>query len=305
MVGKTVSRTLYGAGILLGLAVLTLAVVYALSQARLDKRYEVRVAPAVPDPALAAEGARLARSRGCADCHGEDFGGKLLLDQMPFGRIVGDNLTRMPAGHEAGSVQERMFRALHHGVDMDSRPLMMMPSKEFASLSRHEVDALSAYFSRLAPTGPELPDSVLGPLGRTLLVAGKLDGFLSAEAIDHAAGIVAEPPPLGTLEYGRHAAQLCTGCHRDDFGGGPMPHGGPGLPSAANLTPAATGLARWSERDFMTAMRSGRRPDGTAIDGSAMPWRAVGRASDLELHSIWLFLQSLPPIERDATAAGR
>jgi len=55
----------------------------------------------------------------------------------------------------------------------------------------------------------------------------------------------------------------------------------------------------------MTAMRSGRRPDGTAIDGSAMPWRAVGRASDLELHSIWLFLQSLPPIERDATAAGR
>lgn len=289
---------------LLGIAVLALAVVYALSQARLSRHYAVNVARTAPDAALAAEGRHLARSRGCADCHGEDFGGKVVLDQMPFGRIVGDDLTRMPAGHERGSVQERMYRALHHGVDMDSRPLLMMPSKEYANFSRHEIDALSAYFSTLAPVERELPNSALGPLGRALLVAGKLDGFISAETIDHAADAVADAPPLGTLEYGHHAAQLCTGCHRGDFAGGPMPHGGPGKPSAANLTAHATGLARWSERDFIAAMRTGRRPDGTEIDGSAMPWRTIGQASDLELHSIWLFLRSLPPIERDTTAAG-
>ena len=298
-----VRRTLYGAAACLGLILVALAMVYALSEARLRKDYAIRVAPAAIDPALVAEGSHLARSRGCADCHDEDFAGKVLLDEMPFGRVVGDNLTRMPAGHGQVSVHERMYRALHHGVDMDSRPLLMMPSEEFASLSSREIDALSAYFAGLAPVERELPDSALGPLGRALLVAGKLKGFVSAETIDHSMAAIAAPPPLGTLEYGRHAAQLCTGCHRADFAGGRMSHGGPDTPPAANLTPH--GLALWSERDFVTAMRTGRRPDGSEIDGKAMPWRAVGRASDLELHSIWLFLQSLPPIDRDKTAALR
>lgn len=302
MVNKTLRLTFCITAVFLGLVALALAAVYALSQARLRKDYAISVAPAAADPVLATEGRQLARSRGCADCHGENFGGKMLMDQMPFGRIVGDNLTRMPSGHEQGSVRERMFRALHHGVDMDSRPLLMMPSKEFASLSAREIDALSAYFAGLAPVERQLPDSKLGPLGRALLVAGKLEGFLSAETIDHAASAVAEPPPLGTLDYGRHAAQLCSGCHRADFAGGRMSHGGPGTPPAANLTPHTTGLVRWSEREFVNAMRTGRRPDGTTIDGRSMPWRAVGAASDLELKSIWLFLRSLPPTDRDVRA---
>ncbi len=305
MTGKIVRRALYGAGVLLGLCLLAAALVYALSETRLRKDYAIHVAPATADPALAAQGKHLARSRGCADCHGDDFGGKVLLDEMPFARVVGDDLTRMPAGHEKASIRERMFRALHHGVDMDSRPLLMMPSKEFASLSVQEIDALSAYFATLAPVRHELPDSAMGPIGRALLVGGKLDGFLSAETIDHAQSAVAAPPSLGTLEYGRHAAQLCTGCHRGDFAGGRMDHGGPGMPPAANLTPHATGLADWSERDFIVAMRTGRRPDGSELDGKAMPWRAVGQASDAELHSIWLFLRSLPPVARETDAGDR
>jgi hypothetical protein len=136
-------------------------------------------------------------------------------------------------------------------------------------------------------------------LGRALLMAGKLPGFLSAEVIDHDLAPVAHPPPPGTLAYGRHAAQLCTGCHGANLSGGEMTHGGGRLPPAANLTPHRTGLAAWREADFVAAMRSGRRPDGSAIDARAMPWRAVGQASDAELHSIWLYLRSLPPVDRD------
>jgi len=283
--------------------------VYAASARRLQRDYALRIDLPVPDPALRDEGRHLAVSRGCADCHGDDFGGKVIADAMSFARLVGDDLTRMPPGRGARSVHERrtherMYRALHHGVDLDSRPLLMMPSKEFASLSAREIEALSAYFTSLPPAGRELPDSVLGPLGRLLLVAGKLDGFLSAEIIDHGVAAIAEPPPLGTIEYGRHAAQLCTGCHRADFAGGRMSHGGPELPPASNLTPHDAGLAAWSEEDFIVAMRTGRRPDGSAIDGRAMPWRAVGQASDLELQAIWRFLRSLPPVAaRDVGAA--
>ena len=294
------ARTLAVLAVLLALAA---AIVYVASERRLQRDYAVAPRVSAPDPSLAGEGARLARSRGCADCHGDDFGGRVIADEMPFARLVGPGLVRADAGTSARDVHRRMYRALHHGVDAASRPLLMMPSAEFSSLSRREIEALSAFFAGLPPMARPLPDSRLGPLGRALLVAGKLDGFLSAEVIDHGREAVESPPPLGTIAYGRHAAQLCAGCHRADFAGGPMSHGKPGGPPAANLTPDANGLAAWEERDFIVAMRSGRRPDGSAINGEAMPWRAVGQASDEELRSIWLFLRSLPPVRREARAA--
>lgn len=280
------------------------AFVAVSSQKRLQRDYALQVTVSTPDPALAAQGRHLAQSRGCMDCHGEDLAGKLLADEMPFGRLVGDDLTRMPAGHAAGSVHERMFRALRHGVNMDSRPLMMMPSLEFSHLSAKEIEAISAYVATLEPIDRPLPQSQLGPLGRTLLAFGKLDGFISAEKIDHSAPTSAEPPAVGTVEYGRHLAQLCTGCHQSDYAGGPMAHK-PGGKQAANLTPHATGLSGWSERDFIVAMRTGKRPDGTEIDGSTMPWRAIGAANDDELKSLWLFLGGLPPVARDTRGPGQ
>lgn len=295
-------RLAWVAGALLS-AVLAMAImVHSASERRLAREYAVTADLPAPDPSLGDEGRRLAFSRGCADCHGEDFGGKLLADEMPFARLVGTNLTRTPDAHADRNVHERMHLALRHGIGLDSRPLLMMPSKSFASLSRHEVEALSAFFGSLPPVQRRLPDSDLGPLGRTLLVAGKLEGFLSAEQIDHAAPAVDKPPALGTVDYGRHAAQLCSGCHRGDFAGGRMSHGGPQTPPASNLTPDPSGLAGWTEADFMTAMRTGRRPDGGEIDGNAMPWRAIGKASDEELRSMWLYLSSLPPVRRDVAA---
>ena len=284
------------------LLVITVLAVYLLSQQRLRRDYEVSVPLAAPRADLAAEGAQLARSRGCADCHGEDFGGKVVLDEMPFARLVGTNLTHEPGKSSPAQEHERFYRALHHGVDLRSRPLLMMPSAEFAHLSAHEIEALSAYLAGLPYVRRSLPPSAMGPLGRALLVGGKLPGFLSAEAIDHGKPAVAAAPPLGTIAYGEHAAQLCTGCHRSDFGGGPMSHGGPGAPPAANLTPHGSGLAAWSEADFVAAMRTGKRPDGSEIDGAFMPWRAVGQASDQELHSIWLYLRSRQPVARATRA---
>lgn len=288
-------------GMLLALAALAALYVQLASDRRLDREYAISTAPDASDPALREQGARLARSRGCADCHGDDFGGKLIADAMPFARLAGSDLTRPPRGHPGAPLHERLYRALHHGVGMDSRPLLMMPSKEFASLSAREIEAIAAFLATVPParraTGAApLPDSALGPLGRTLLVAGRLEGFLSAETIDHATPAVAAPPPAGTLAAGAHAAQLCTGCHRADFGGGRMSHGPPSLPPAANLTADASGLGHWSEAQFIAAMRTGLRPDGSAIDGQAMPWRAVGQADDEELRAIWRYLRTRPPV---------
>ena len=276
--------------------------VFVLSQQRLRRDYEISVSLPPPRVALAEEGAKLARSRGCADCHGEDFSGKVLLDQMPFARIVGTNLTPGKIALDPAQSHERFHRALHHGVDMRSRPLLMMPSAEFAHLSAHEIEALSAYLAGLPQVERELPKSAMGPLARAMLVSGKLEGFLSAESIDHGKPAVVQAPPLGTLAYGEHAAQLCTGCHRKDFGGGAMSHGGPDAPPASNLTAHRSGLGAWTEADFIAAMRTGTRPDGSGINAAYMPWRAIGQASDQELHSIWIYLRSRAPVERETRA---
>lgn len=299
MLLKYVLRVLYATAVLFAMAV---AWIYAASEHRLRTTYPVAFSSSAPDPALVARGRVLAYSRGCADCHGDDFAGKIVLDEMPFARIVGTDLRPSP-GESDIRRHERFHRALHHGVTADARPLLMMPSTSFAKLSAQEIEALAAYFGTLPPARGALPRSALGPVGRMLLVAGKLEGFLSAEKIDHGKPILATPPTEGTLAYGRHAAQLCSGCHRADFGGGRMDHGGPDAPPASNLTVHALGLSDWTEADFVRAMRTGKRPDGSDIDGRFMPWRAVGHADDEELRAIWRFLRTLPPVSRDARGA--
>jgi len=84
----------------------------------------------------------------------------------------------------------------------------------------------------------------------------------------------------------------CTGCHGPELVGGPSHE--PGAPPAANLTPA--GIGTWTEADFFKALRSGVRPDGTAIN-PAMPWASSGRMTDDELRALWLYLRTVPAKE--------
>lgn len=43
----------------------------------------------------------------------------------------------------------------------------------------------------------------------------------------------------------------------------------------------------------MRALRTGRRPDGTAIDQS-MPWRLMRQMTDVELRALYAYLHTLP-----------
>ena len=69
----------------------------------------------------------------------------------------------------------------------------------------------------------------------------------------------------------------------------------PGAPAAPDITPAA--LHVWTERDFTTLMRTGRRPDGSPLH-PIMPWTSYRWMADEELRALWRYLRSVP-----ATAA--
>lgn len=63
-------------GLLVGLVVLAFGVVYAVTEARLNKTYTIQVEPvSIPTDATAIErGQRMAAIRLCTDCHGGELG---------------------------------------------------------------------------------------------------------------------------------------------------------------------------------------------------------------------------------------
>ena len=56
-------------------------------------------------------------------------------------------------------------------------------------------------------------------------------------------------------------------------------------------------LASWSEAEFMTTLRTGATPGGYPLS-EEMPWQSYGQMTNDELKALWLYLQSLPALER-------
>jgi mono/diheme cytochrome c family protein len=76
-----------------------------------------------------------------------------------------------------------------------------------------------------------------------------------------------------------------------EFDDGPIGHVvGPNITSDAE-----TGIGRWTEAQIVTALRDGKRPDGTII-GPPMPIRAYRQLSDRDAEAVAAYLLSLKPI---------
>ncbi|HEX2249539.1 MAG TPA: cytochrome c [Gemmatimonadales bacterium] len=252
-----------------------------------------------PARAVAFErGKHLVQARyGCTGCHGPDFGGGIMIDAPPIGRILGPNLT--PG---SGSVTRQYRpadwdRIVRHGIKPDGTPALM-PSQDFRRMSDQELSDIIVFLENQPPVNKTVPPPSLGPLGNILLATGRFT--LSADLIDsHHTPHPLTPPEAGlTIEFGRHLAATCMGCHRADLGGGPIVGGDPSWPPAANLTPSRDGLGEWTYTQFVTAMRKGRRPDGT---GLRTPMTEVipfaRKMTETELQALWSYLRSVEAVD--------
>jgi len=281
-------------GAILAILVLAAAAVFAASEARIRKSYVVDDVPiAIPtDEASIARGAHLLQIRGCHDCHGDDYGGAVFIDEAP-GRLIASNLTRGAGGIASRYSDADWVRAIRHGIRPDGRSLLFMPSYEYHPLSDEDLGQMIAYLKSVPPVDRPLPKSTVRPLGRALLLAGELP-LLPAEMIDHSAPRLPAPPEGPTPEYGGYLAFSCIGCHGLEFSGGKIPGTPPDFPPATNITPdMETGIGTWSEEDFFRALREGVRPDGSRID-PVMPWENVtARMTDDEVSAIWLYLRTV------------
>ena len=93
----------------------------------------------------------------------------------------------------------------------------------------------------------------------------------------------------------------CVGCHTEEkkdavrFAGGRALQTPFGTFYGPNITPhPEAGIGRWSEADFVRAMRQGVRPDG-ANYFPAFPYPSYTKVSDADLRDLWAYLRSLAP----------
>ena len=222
----------------------------------------------------------------CADCHGQNLGGGSMSDDVMFGRLYAPNLTSGRGGIASRYDDQDFARVLLHGVRKDGHSVVFMPSQDF-KLTARDAAAVITYLRSLPPVDATVPEIRLGPIASALAASGKLP-LLPAELIDHEhAAFAVEPTATDAVSKGAHVVQTagCIGCHTPTFEGGAGPP-----PGAANITPV--GIGTWTEKDFVTALRTHKRPDGTKI-ADGMPL-GLGGMSDEDLSNVFAFLKTLP-----------
>jgi len=110
----------------------------------------------------------------------------------------------------------------------------------------------------------------------------------------------------GDAQRGQYISKAagCVGCHteaRDNaqpFAGGRALETPFGIFYGPNITPhPQAGIGRWTEQDFIRAIREGRRPDG-AHYFPAFPYPSFTRINDQDLRDLWAYLRTLPPSAR-------
>ena len=295
MKNKILRRTLLALAVLVLLAALAVALGHLLGARKAERRIDVKVAPlAVPEGADAIERGRyLYASRGCADCHGADGGGRKFIDGDGL-RVIGAHIAAGPGSVTAAYRVEDRVRAVRHGVKPDGRPVRVMPSEDYNRMTDADLGALVAYVRRLPPVKGLVAEVTLPLPVRVLYGYGQVQD--AAEKIDHALPPANPVPEGATVEHGRYVAEMCKGCHGVRLSGGKVPGGPPAWPAAANLTPgSASGMAAYGDlAAFAKMMKTGKRADGSPV--AVMPFEALAQLNDVDMAGLHAYLKSLPPL---------
>jgi mono/diheme cytochrome c family protein len=187
----------------------------------------------------------------------------------------------------------------------------IMPSDWFKEMADADVLALVAYLRSLPPVVNAVPPQEPSFVAKALFTFGVLK---PQPAIT---GPLDAPPAGESVAYGRYLAATLAGCldchtprdlsngefYLDSLGAGSTiafgeAEGAAFQTYARNITPdKETGIGNWSEEQFLAALTTGMRPDGTVLD-PMMPYAHFKALSEPDLRAIHLYLRSLPAMHR-------
>jgi mono/diheme cytochrome c family protein len=292
---KWMKRTCVALAALAALGVATVVVGKQLGERKLRRVVKVSVAPLNThvNGGYLEQGRYLFATRGCADCHGASGAGREVIRSGAM-LIVSPNISAGENSATKNYSGEDWVRTLRHGVKPDGRPIMIMPSEDYNRLTDDDLAAVIAYVRQLPPVPGRIRAIELPVAVKVLYAFGVVKD--AAEMIDH--NLPPEVPVKVevSVAHGAYVAKTCIGCHGPTFSGGMIPGAPPEWPAPANLTPGSgSAMVRYrSPEVFMAMLRSGKRPDGSAIS-SVMPFGSLRQMNDTDVRALHSYLQSLPP----------
>jgi mono/diheme cytochrome c family protein len=175
-----------------------------------------------------------------------------------------------------------------------------MPSHFYRVLSERDLDALVFYLQRLPARRKPNP-------GVTELYIARSD-IPPLPPINNPVPAPADDP----VSQGKYLLTLgnCLTCHSPSqqgrlikeryLAGGVKVTAPWGVVFTPNITPAAkTGIADYTEQEFIRLMREGIKRNGQQVFMNYMPWYAYKFMNDADLKAIYAYLMSVAPIEND------
>jgi mono/diheme cytochrome c family protein len=205
-----------------------------------------------------------------------------------------------------------IVQAIREGIRKDRTVMFpIMPNDWFKDMADADVLAVVAYLRSLPPVAHEIPPQEPSFVAKALFTFGVLKPQPAVTAP------ITAPPAGETVAYGKYLASALAGCldchtprnledgqfYLDSLGAGSSfafgeAENAPFLTYARNITPdKETGIGSWTEAQFMAAVTTGMRPDGTVLD-PIMPYAHYKASSEEDLRAIHVYLRSLPAMPR-------
>ncbi len=298
--------------ILLGLGVVIVGFVVFVATAKIPK-YDVDFPTLKVEytPERVAEGERIV-SVLCMQCHASTdgkLGGGYMSEDKSFGEVYAANITQDPELGITDYTDGELAYLIRSGVRRDGQYVPPWMPK-FPLLSDEDLYSVIAFLRSdsplVQPSTMDQPESTPSFFAKFLL-------RVALEPLPYPEDAVIAPPKTDKAAYGRYLAVGkfdCYSCHsasfakldpmnpensKGFFGGGNVLYDKQmNKVISANLTmDEETGLGTWTEEDFKTALRFGRKPDGTTVQPPMVP---APRITDEEASDIWAYLKTLPEI---------
>jgi len=248
----------------------------------------------------------------CNDCHMDPNTGKLTgrkMDEIAqFGSVYSKNITKHPENGIGKWTDGELAYLLRTGIKPDGRFLPIMAKLQ--KMSDEDLQSVIAFLRSdnawVQPDDTRPPESEYSFLTKflTTIKAIKPTPFYKT---------VAEPDTTNPVKWGEYVALYkveCYACHSADFatddfvnpekskgffGGGnkfELPDGS--VIYSRNLTmDEETGLGKWSEEDFVKALKTGIVPSGPALREPMKPYVYL---SDGEARAVYAYLKTIPKI---------
>lgn len=258
----------------------------------------------------------------CVECHRNPSTQLLTGNEMKdlpteFGTAFSKNITQHPEKGIGKWTDGELVWLLRTGIHPKTGSYVPPWMPKFLRMSDEDMHSIIAF---LRSDDPMVKATDVDNRESQPSFLAKLLTRVAFKPFEYPEKSIPMPDTNNAVEHGRYLANgvfECYACHSGDFktmdvhnpeksgdyyaGGNKMLDVNQAVVPSVNITPdKETGIGSWTKEQFVTAFKTGFRPDGTLIK---YPMGRYSYLSDNEIEHIYAFLRTVPPLKKQNAKA--